>query len=152
MASRVLVVVVDDDLSVRESLPQLLGLCGFAATAFASAHDFLASGVMLRASCLILDIAMPGMSGIDLARLLTRRGAAIPIVFITATVTKEIVLDCCGRAPSIACSSRLARPSYWARSASRSAQSQTAWSPNPRSRPRRKRDAEGSPARCRPAT
>jgi FixJ family two-component response regulator len=83
MPSRALVVVVDDDLSVRESLPELLRQCGFAATAFASAYDFLASDVMDRTSCLILDIAMPGMSGIDLARELARRGQAIPLVFIS---------------------------------------------------------------------
>ena len=83
MASRALVVVVDDDLSVRESLPELLQQCGFAATAFASADDFLASSTMDQTSCLILDIVMPGMSGIELARELARRGQAIPIVFIS---------------------------------------------------------------------
>ena len=83
MASRALVVVVDDDLSVRESLPELLRQCGFASTAFASADDFLASNVMDQTSCLILDIAMPGMSGIELARELARQRQAIPIVFIS---------------------------------------------------------------------
>ena len=83
MSSQALVVVVDDDLSMRESLPELLRQCSFAATAFASALDFLASNVIDQTSCLILDIAMPGMSGIELARELAKRAHAIPIVFIT---------------------------------------------------------------------
>ena len=72
MAGRALVVVVDDDLSVRESLPELLRQCGFSATAFASADDFVASSLVDQTSCLILDIAMPGRSGIELARELAR--------------------------------------------------------------------------------
>jgi FixJ family two-component response regulator len=84
VASQALVIVVDDDLSVRESLPELLRQCGFAATAFASAAEFLTSGVVGQADCLILDVAMPGMSGIELARDLAGRGQAIPIVFMTA--------------------------------------------------------------------
>lgn len=83
MPSRPLVVVIDDDLSVRESLPDLLMQCGFAATAFASADAFLASSVMAQTSCLILDIAMPGMSGVELTRELARQGQAIPVIFIT---------------------------------------------------------------------
>ena len=83
MASRAPVVVVDDDLSVRESLPELLRQCGFAAMAYATADAFLTSNVMDQISCLILDVAMPGMSGIELARELARRGKAIPIVFIS---------------------------------------------------------------------
>lgn len=84
MASGVLLVVVDDDLSVRESLPELLRQCGFAATAFASAGDFLASPAMDQTSCLIVDVAMPEMSGVELVRELGRRGLAIPVIFITA--------------------------------------------------------------------
>jgi FixJ family two-component response regulator len=79
-----LVSVVDDDESVRESLPDLLRQLGHAAEAFASAEAFLASGVVTETSCLILDIAMPGMSGPDLQEELKRRGERIPIVFITA--------------------------------------------------------------------
>ena len=84
MAERLLVAVVDDDESVRESLPDLLRQFGFAAQAFASAEAFLASEVVGETSCLILDIAMPGMSGPDLQQELTYRGHQIPIVFITA--------------------------------------------------------------------
>ena len=80
---RSLVSVVDDDESVRESLPDLLRLFGFAAEAFASAEAFLASDVVSETSCLLLDIAMPGMSGPDLQQELARRRQKIPIVFIT---------------------------------------------------------------------
>jgi FixJ family two-component response regulator len=78
-----LVSIVDDDESVRESLPDLLRQFGFAAEAFSSAEAFLASNVVGETSCLLLDIAMPGMSGPDLQEELTRRRHAIPIVFIT---------------------------------------------------------------------
>ena len=81
---RSLIAVVDDDESVRESLPDLLRELGFAARAFSSAEEFLASGDIGRTKCLILDVAMPGMSGPDLQRELARRRRAIPIVFITA--------------------------------------------------------------------
>jgi FixJ family two-component response regulator len=69
---------------VRESLPDLLRELGFAAQAFSSAEEFLASDCLCQTRCLILDIAMPGMSGPDLQRELTLRRKAIPIVFITA--------------------------------------------------------------------
>jgi len=81
---RSLVSVVDDDESVRESLPDLLAQHGFAVRAFSSAEEFLASADMDRTKCLILDLAMPGMSGTDLQQELKRRRQAIPIVFITA--------------------------------------------------------------------
>ena len=81
---RSLVSIVDDDESVRESLPDLLRQFGFAAEAFSSAESFLASDVVSDTDCLLLDVAMPGMSGPDLQRELTRRRQKIPIVFITA--------------------------------------------------------------------
>lgn len=76
--------VVDDDESIRESLPDLLRQFGFAVQAFSSAEAFLASGVVGETNCLILDIAMPGMSGPDLQQELARRRQDVPIVFITA--------------------------------------------------------------------
>jgi FixJ family two-component response regulator len=79
-----LVSVVDDDESVRESLPDLLRELGFEVEAFSSGEEFLASECVGETKCLILDIAMPGMSGPDLQRELTHRGLGIPIVFITA--------------------------------------------------------------------
>lgn len=84
MTPRPLVSVVDDDESVRESLPDLLVEFGFAAEAFPSAEAFLTCGDLNRTRCLILDIAMPGMSGPDLQRQLALRGSGIPIIFITA--------------------------------------------------------------------
>jgi FixJ family two-component response regulator len=82
--ARGLVTVVDDDESVRESLPDLLREFGFAVQAFSSAEEFLASDCIGRTTCLILDIAMPGMTGTDLQRELALRRQEIPIVFITA--------------------------------------------------------------------
>ncbi len=79
-----LVSVIDDDESVRESLPDLLRECGYAVQAFASAEEFLASDSIDQTGCLILDVAMPGMSGPELQRELSRRRQKIPIVFITA--------------------------------------------------------------------
>jgi FixJ family two-component response regulator len=85
-----LVSIVDDDESVRESLPDLLREFGFAAQAFASAEEFLASDYVGQTKCLILDIAMPGMSGPDLQRELAHRRQAIPIVFITAHADESV--------------------------------------------------------------
>jgi FixJ family two-component response regulator len=87
---RSLVTVVDDSESVRESLPDLLEQVGFAVQAFESAEAFLASGAVNEASCLILDVGLPGMSGPDLQQELKRRGTAIPIVFITAQGDKSL--------------------------------------------------------------
>jgi len=84
MVKNLLVSVVDDDESVRESLPDLLKEFGFAVQAFSSAEDFLTSDYVGRTRCLILDIALPGMSGPDLQRELTLRQQIVPIVFITA--------------------------------------------------------------------
>ena len=81
---RLLVSVVDDDESVRESLPDLLKELGYEAETFSSAEEFLTSGKIDTSKCLILDVAMPGMSGADLLRELKRRRRDIPTVFITA--------------------------------------------------------------------
>ena len=81
---RPLVSVVDDDESVRESLPDLLGELGFATQAFSSAEAFLASDYVDQTNCLILDVSMPNMSGPDLQLELIRRQQKIPIIFITA--------------------------------------------------------------------
>jgi FixJ family two-component response regulator len=89
-----LVSVVDDDESVRESLPDLLTAFGFTAQAFSSAEKFLASETIGQTRCLILDIAMPGMTGLDLQRELKVRGRKIPIIFITAQKDEAV----CARA------------------------------------------------------
>jgi FixJ family two-component response regulator len=84
MGAVLLICVVDDDESVRESLPTLLEQLGYDVLAFASAEAFLASDAIDRARCLILDVAMPGMSGPELQLELRRRGREIPVIFITA--------------------------------------------------------------------
>lgn len=82
--SPILVCVVDDDDSVRESLPDLLREFGFASKAFAAPRDFLQSAFVDKTNCLILDVAMPEMSGPELRRELLRQGHDIPTIFITA--------------------------------------------------------------------
>jgi FixJ family two-component response regulator len=81
---RKFIAVVDDDESVRESLPDLLREFGYDTAGFSSAEEFLASDEFKQTECLVLDIAMPGMSGLDLQRELIRQERKIPIVFITA--------------------------------------------------------------------
>jgi FixJ family two-component response regulator len=81
---RPLVVVVDDDESVRESLPDLLREFGFAAQAFSSAEEFLTSDEMSQTGCLVLDVVMPGMTGLELQKELKVRGQKTPVIFITA--------------------------------------------------------------------
>jgi FixJ family two-component response regulator len=88
--ARSLVSVVDDDESVRESLPDLLEQLGFAAHAFPSAEAFLASEFVNATRCLILDIAMPGMSGPELYRELANRRLDIPTIFITGGGDKGV--------------------------------------------------------------
>ena len=79
-----LVSIVDDDLSIRESIPDLLKESGFRARAFASAKEFLDSDAVLKTECLILDISMPAMTGPELWGEMKRRGIRIPVIFITA--------------------------------------------------------------------
>ena len=90
MATPALVSVVDDDESIRESLPDLLRQFGFVAQAFSSAEAFLASDLVNETRCLILDIAMPGMSGPDLQRELKNQQKHIPIIFITASGDRSV--------------------------------------------------------------
>jgi FixJ family two-component response regulator len=85
-----LVAVVDDDESVRESLPDLIREFGFAARTFSSAAEFLSSDTMGQTECLVLDIFMPGMTGLDLQRELMLRGQQIPIIFMTAIENETV--------------------------------------------------------------
>lgn len=87
---RPLITVVDDDESVRESLPDLLRELGCEAKAFGSAREFLDSGCLPETDCLILDIAMPDMSGPELQRELALRGERVPIIFITAQADRGV--------------------------------------------------------------
>jgi FixJ family two-component response regulator len=79
-----LVSVVDDDESVRESLPDLLRELGFSVRSFSSAEEFLTSDCLDETKCVILDIGMPGMTGLELQQELEQRGQKLPIIFITA--------------------------------------------------------------------
>jgi FixJ family two-component response regulator len=81
--SQLLISIVDDDESVRESLPDLLEMFGFASQTFSSADEFLAKDGISQTRCLILDVAMPGMRGPDLQKELNRRKSKVPIIFIT---------------------------------------------------------------------
>jgi len=83
MVTRPLITIVDDDESVRESLPDLLREFGFEAQTFSSAEEFLGSESVIDTNCLVLDVAMPGMTGPDLQKELQLREQSIPIVFIT---------------------------------------------------------------------
>lgn len=87
---RPLLSVVDDDESMRESLPDLIKEFGYAARAFPSAEEFISSGTVDESSCLILDIAMPGMNGPQLYEELKRRGKTVPVIFITAQTDEAI--------------------------------------------------------------
>jgi len=89
-SERSLVSVVDDDESVRESLPDLLNELGYAVRAFSSAEAFLSSDCVDKTRCLILDVMMPGMTGLDLQQELTRRRQEIPVIFITARKDEAI--------------------------------------------------------------
>jgi FixJ family two-component response regulator len=91
MASGQVVSVVDDDVSVRESLPQLLRSFGFEVALFASAEAFLASEGLDQTGCLVLDIAMPGMTGPELQNELIRRHHTFPTVFMTAHSNDRVI-------------------------------------------------------------
>ena len=79
-----LVAVVDDDISVRESLESLIRSVGLTVRVFASAEEFLNGALPPKADCLILDVRLPGMSGIELHRQLQARSYRVPVIFITA--------------------------------------------------------------------
>ena len=82
--SKAIVYVVDDDLSVRQGLERLLRTIGWEVETFASAQDFLAGRRATIPSCLVLDVALPGLSGLDLQKRMQEANREIPIIFITA--------------------------------------------------------------------
>jgi FixJ family two-component response regulator len=90
MADTTLVSIVDDDEIMRQSLPSLVSKFGFSVRTFTSAEEFLASDCVGQTNCLILDIALPGMSGPDLKRELARRGHKISIIFITGQRDQDL--------------------------------------------------------------
>jgi FixJ family two-component response regulator len=83
-ANEKMVAIVDDDESVRKALEGLMKAVGLSAQSFASAEDFLSSGLQRQTACLIADIRMPGMSGLDLQAKLNSEHCRIPTIFITA--------------------------------------------------------------------
>jgi FixJ family two-component response regulator len=83
-SSNAVVYVVDDDVSVREALASLIGSVSLNVECFASPQDFLRRRTRDAPSCLVLDVRMPGVSGLELQRELTRTEQAIPIIFISA--------------------------------------------------------------------
>jgi FixJ family two-component response regulator len=89
MINGVMISIVDDDESVRDSVKSLVRSVGYRAEAFASVEEFLASNDSDSADCLILDVCLPGTSGLDLQRQLVSSGCRIPIVFITAQRSYE---------------------------------------------------------------
>jgi FixJ family two-component response regulator len=84
MRSAPLISIVDDDESQRESTKGLVRSLGYQAATFASAEEFLRSDSVDNTSCLITDVQMPGLSGIELQRGLIARGVELPTIFITA--------------------------------------------------------------------
>ena len=82
--ARPIISVVDDDQSVRESLSSLIRSVGLSVRLYGSAEEFLGSGAVGETDCLILDVRMPGMSGLELQRLLNPTHPRLPVVFITA--------------------------------------------------------------------
>jgi FixJ family two-component response regulator len=84
MSESPLIAVVDDDVAIREAVQSLLRSVGLRAEEFASAQDFLQSGRLQDVACLIVDVRMPRMSGLELQQQLTTADCPIPIIFITA--------------------------------------------------------------------
>jgi FixJ family two-component response regulator len=89
VSEKPLVCVVDDDSLIRDSTVRLIRSFGFRVEAFASAEEFGNSGYLEKTACLILDVRMPGMDGLELQHRLSEAGARIPIVFITAHADDE---------------------------------------------------------------
>lgn len=92
MLNRTLISIVDDDQPYRESMRKLIMLLGYTVEAFPSAADFLASRVLPETACLVTDVNMPGMTGVELHRHLVDAGYAIPTILVTA-YPDEVVRD-----------------------------------------------------------
>ena len=88
-AKEPLVSIVDDDVSVRRSTRRLLRCCGLRAEVFSSAEDFLQSGLAVETTCLLLDVRMPKMDGLELQRRLGETRQLIPIIFLSARASEE---------------------------------------------------------------
>src|ERR1043166_9069684 len=92
MANEVIpiVVTVDDDFRVRESIESLLGSAGYAPLLFSSAEEFLRSGTLAEAACVITDVRMPGMDGIELQRRIRLERPTLPVILISAHHNDEV--------------------------------------------------------------
>jgi FixJ family two-component response regulator len=88
-ASDALVAIVDDDASVRTSTRRLIRSFGYRAEAFASGEEFLSSPLAAETACLVLDVRMPDVDGLEVQRRLTRRGLDIPVVFISGQASDD---------------------------------------------------------------
>ena len=124
-----LIAVVDDDAAIREAVQSLVRSVGLRAEVFASAQDFLQSGRLHDTACLIVDVRMPGMSGLELRDALRAEGRDSPVIFITAhgideieedlsmetVLAKPIEADLLVRAIDAAVSTRPSRPGRRAR-------------------------------------
>ena len=93
--NQTIVMIVDDDDSIRKAVRRLMKSYGFAVETFASAEEFLGSDRLAKTSCLILDVHMPGMNGLELQKRLVASGSVVPIIFITAFT------DDCARAQAM---------------------------------------------------
>src|SRR6202790_4347721 len=82
--NQTIVMIVDDDDSIRKAVRRLMKSYGFAVETFASAEEFLGSDRLAKTSCLILDVHMPGLNGLELQKRLVASGSVVPIIFITA--------------------------------------------------------------------
>jgi len=93
-AGKHLVVGVDDDFRVRESIESLVESAGYEALVFSSAEDFLRSGTLARATCVVTDVRMPGMDGLELQRHVRRERPDLPVIFVSAHYeTRQRALD-----------------------------------------------------------
>lgn len=92
MANEVIPIVaaVDDDFRIRESIASLLESAGYAAMVFSSAEEFLGSGTLAAAACVITDVRMPGMDGIELQRRIRLERPALPVILISAHYNAEV--------------------------------------------------------------
>jgi FixJ family two-component response regulator len=90
VAPKPLIGIIDDDPSLQKALVRLVRSFGYDARGFASAEEFLQSGSMSSCSCIVTDIQMPGMSGIDLKRLMDEQGCSVPVIMITARTEPEL--------------------------------------------------------------
>ena len=84
------IAIIDDDDDVRESTRHLLRSRGYLTLVFASAEDFLRSGEVIQVACVVTDVRMPGMSGIDLQAQLVAQGNSVPIIFVTAFPEQKV--------------------------------------------------------------